>query len=97
MAKRENMNGQETKKPFYKTFWFYVIMIPLVLYVIGKYTPEDNKPSRNTNNKSASTQTNDIEQKMREWAGEAGPCRHSCWRECATFPASRRHNSGLRQ
>lgn len=39
------MNGQETKKPFYKTFWFYVIVIPLFLYVVGKYTPENNKPS----------------------------------------------------
>jgi hypothetical protein len=46
------MNGQETKKPFYKTFWFYVIVIPLFIYVIGKYTPENNKPSKNTSNKS---------------------------------------------
>ena len=66
------MNGQETKKPFYKTFWFYVIVIPLVLYLIGKYTPGSNKPSENTSNKSASTQTNDIEQKMGEWAEEVG-------------------------
>jgi hypothetical protein len=47
-------------------------VIPLVLYVIGKYTPENNKPSKNANNKTDSTQANDIEQKMREWAGEAG-------------------------
>jgi hypothetical protein len=49
------MNGQETKSPFYKTFWFYVIVIPLFLYVIGKYPLENNKPSKNTSNESAST------------------------------------------
>ncbi len=49
------MNGQETKRPFYKTFWFYVIVIPLFLYVIGKYPLENNKPSKNTSNESAST------------------------------------------
>ena len=66
------MNGLETKKPFYKTFWFYVIVIPLLLYVMGKYTPENNQHSKNTNNKSAITQANDIEQKMKEWVGETG-------------------------
>jgi hypothetical protein len=35
------MNGQETKSHFYKTFWFYVIVIPLFLYVIGKYPLEN--------------------------------------------------------
>ncbi len=49
------MNGQETKSPFYKTFWFYVIVIPLFLYVIGKYTPENNKPSKNTSYSKASS------------------------------------------
>lgn len=51
------MNGQETKKPFYKIFWFYVIVIPLVLYFMGKYTPENNNPSKSTSNKSVTTQT----------------------------------------
>ncbi len=46
-------------KPFYKTFWFYVIVIPLFLYVIGKYPLENNKPSKNTSNKSTATQTRD--------------------------------------
>ncbi len=42
------------KKPYYKTFWFYaVMMIPLLFYAIR----EDNEPSKNTSNKSTTTQT----------------------------------------
>jgi|TARA_B100000315_G_C14165172_1_gene401901 transglutaminase-like putative cysteine protease len=43
------MNGQENK-PFYKTFWFYVIVIPLVLFVMGIYRPENNQPSKKAAN-----------------------------------------------
>lgn len=46
------MNGQETKSPFYKTFWFYVIVIPVFLYVIGNPTKEDKKTSKSTSNES---------------------------------------------
>ncbi len=44
------------KKPYYKTIWFYALMmIPLLFYAIR----EDNEPSKNTSNKSTATQTRD--------------------------------------
>ncbi len=43
-ANRPLYNKLETKKPFYKKFWFYVIVILLASKLIGEYIPEDNKP-----------------------------------------------------
>jgi hypothetical protein len=44
-------NGNRYRyKPFYKTFWFYVIVIPVFLYVIGNPTKEDKNTSNNTSN-----------------------------------------------
>ena len=69
----EKMKQRKGKKPFYKRFWFYVIVIPLAISVIGSFLPENNNPSKSTSNKSATTQArNDIEQKMRKWTGETG-------------------------
>ncbi len=46
------------EKPFYKTFWFYaIIIIALFLYEIGKYITEDRKTSKSISNKSAREKT----------------------------------------
>ncbi len=66
------MNGQG-KKPFYKRTWVVLLAMAICFLYIGKYKTEDKKTSKSTSNESASTQaSNDIEQKMRKWVGEAG-------------------------
>ena len=66
------MNGQG-KKPFYKRTWVVLLAMAICILYIGKYKTEDKKTSKSTSNESASTQaSNDIEQKLRKWVGEAG-------------------------
>ncbi len=66
------MNGQG-KKPFYKRTWVVLLAMAICLLYIGNYKTEDKKTSKSTSNESASTQaSNDIEQKLRKWVGEAG-------------------------
>ena len=66
------MNGQG-KKPFYRRTWFILLAMAICLLYIGNYKTEDKKTSKSTSSESASTQTsNDIEQKLRKWVGEAG-------------------------
>ncbi len=66
------MSGQE-KKPFYKRTWIALFALAVIFLYVRNKTPENNKPSKSTSNESVSTQTsNDVEQEMREWAGNAG-------------------------
>ncbi len=44
--------SHRSKKPIYKNFWFYVIVIPVFLYVIGNPSKEDKKTSKSTSNES---------------------------------------------
>ena len=54
------MNGLETKKPFYKKFWFYLIAIPFFLYVMGKYVSEYDQPSKETSYPNSSASYNEL-------------------------------------
>ena len=66
------MNGQE-RKPFYRRTWVAFLALIIISLYIAKYKTEDKKTSESTSNESASTQaSNDIEQKMKKWAEEAG-------------------------
>ena len=66
------MSGQG-RKPFYRRTWVALFALVVIFLYVRNNTPENNKPSKSTSNESASTQTsNDVEQKMRKWAGEAG-------------------------
>jgi tetratricopeptide (TPR) repeat protein len=53
------MNRQETEKTFYKNPYIYIVPILFSLYLVSRYTTENNKPSKRTSNESVTTQTRD--------------------------------------
>ncbi len=66
------MSGQE-KKPFYKRTWVALLALVVIFIYVEKYKKEDKETSESTSIESAGTQAdNDIEQKIREWAGGTG-------------------------